>query len=354
MLRSLSKLHVGNQLRGETTVSRKWIGVLIALSALLLLTLTLNFRAARLTHKAESNQGLARATMGDLAPATGNRLTLYMTGADALSSAFQPALLAALRAKDVIAFTEIELLTTLPDEISTPFLLIRIDRQSGFWTPFYARRHLEAAMHYAQGPPVARGAVEELLASAGDPTDRLHRQTITQSAVDGRRSATLDMSGFGLISLPSLRAYTAERLAEEAAVLVAEAVPEHLNPARWFDRAAKLAAKQWQSEGSTFSTFQAGKECRGGVVLIGDMEQRDRFRFYFYDAERDAITATLTSEEVYAAIQGRADLAGMRPSEHPGSGGTDEHLIYSIGTLPNGANVSLEVSACDVTDWTVK
>ncbi|MFZ5825352.1 MAG: hypothetical protein ACOY94_13715 [Bacillota bacterium] len=308
--------------------------LLALLTAATLLLLLAEVQAAHTSALANSQQSISRAKLGSAS--VGSTLRVYVTGDLALVKALREQLAPAIRGKELL-FDEILFLDTLPEETGAdPFLAIHLG-DGGFWTPFYATRKVDATLRLFVGRPV-RG--ENLF----PPDPAAHTvvfgdETCVGECSEGDRRVKLETRALGLISLPAVRAHAAGKLAEEAAILVADGLPDSLNPAKWAGRAHELAQ---ETQGVTFSSFQRLKGCRGGVVLAGSLGPGGDWRLMYYDASLDRITEVLTRNEL------QARFPGVRLTDAPAIGAGEETWSLYLG---DDVVLTSPVGTCSLSGW---
>lgn len=314
-------------------------GALAVAAALMLLLLDVHI--ARTSDKVDAQQTVSRQQAG--AAASGQTLRVFITGDRWVASRLKKQLAQAIQAKD-LAFDQVQFLDEVPaDASANPFLAIRVDQDGGFWTPVFATRHVTATLFYTQGTLVNRDAI--LAPRQGDSVVAFGGAPCSGECSEGRRTVTLDATTLGLVSLPHMRAHAAGKLAGEAAVLVADGLPEHLNPANWANRAYKLGQeKLGAGQGGSFSSFQRLAGCRGGVALVGTMDPRSPdWAVMYYDAAQDAITETLTRSAVQAKLPGAPPL-------RPHAIGVKENGVLALYVDDANSDITFP-AACTLAGW---
>lgn len=317
--------------------------MLLLLPILIALLLLTQLHVARFTAGVQSSQATSRADFDGGPDQSEAPLKVYLVGLGSLARYLQEPIEAGLREHEIPFAVVIE--TDPPAEQSGPVLLIRIDRSRGVWTPFYATRRVEATLVYSQGSTITREAIERV--SQGAEEARLYEDCVAPCA-NGRRRSALKSKAVGLISLPAMRADVAKRLAAEAVALVAGAVPPPLSVDGWSERAISLARErqEWSkgSEGRYF-TFQRLADCRGGVVFTTESGSRGDWTLLYYDAERDAISESVTAEEVRARLRERPDLSDIREWDGGGIGTGPIGIEVTVGALPDHRHVVYRIPA---------
>lgn len=312
---------------------------LVICAALLVLLLLVNVHLAYSTANTSANQTVGHAKMSD-AP-VGTTLQVYISGDRALAAPIQAELQAALQAKD-LPFAQVHFSREIPtDSRANPFLAIFLTQDHGLWTPVYATRHVQATLYYDQGELIDRAQV---LAAAANPLGMdFVTGGCTGDCAEGRRTINLDARSAGLVSLPYMRAYVAGKLAEEAATLVADGLPEHLNPAKWQDRATKLAlAKLGGTQGGAWATFARLTGCRGGIATVGYVGSGGNWRLMYYDAAQDAITQVLARSEL------QAQLPGSEIPDNPGFGSDKGAWTLYLGGRDA---ITFPAGTCGLSGW---
>jgi hypothetical protein len=308
--------------------------VLLALALLLL-----DFQAAYTADNANTQQSVATAKV-DAAP-MGRSLRVYVGGDGPLVRELKQQIKGAILAPEQESpFESVLLDDAIPaDSYEMPFLAILIDQNRGFWTPVWAARHVTATLLYAQGRPVDREKV--VPASPTGEYVNFTGENCRGACVEARRTVELDATIRGLVSLPHVSAYTAGKLAKQAVTLVTDSLPENLNPAKWSDRAFKLAREAVDSRSAWFS-FQRQPGCRGGLVLVGDTGGSGAGTLLYYDANQDAITDRLSRSDL------QAKLPGVSVPDTLGLGTNEKGLaIY----LSGGTFATIPAGTCGLSGW---
>jgi hypothetical protein len=311
-------------------------------TALILLLLFVDFHAAHISTKTDSNQSIASSKGGSAR--MGTKLRVYLSGDLTLASELKRQLPDIMRAKD-LPFEAVTFENEIPaDANENPFLSIRLEEDRGFWTPVFATRQIRATILYAQGRPI--NADDVLSPDHGVVTHLFTEDSCVGECADGRRTVTLSARAVGLVSLPHMRAYAASQVAQEAATLVAAGLPDHLNPGKWSDRASLLAREKLGAQsGGTFASFRRLTGCRGGIAVVGTVGGGSEWDLMYYDAEADAITEILTRREV------QAKLPGVVLMDLPGLDSREDALSFYLG---GNSFLAIPAGTCGFFGWQIK
>jgi hypothetical protein len=300
------------------------------------LLLFLDFHLSFDSSNKASSQAMGSAS--GIARPIGDSLRVYLYNeSEQQPAGLRAALVSAMRENE-LPFADVAFVSDLPSEARTsPVLAIRVLEDRGFWTPLVASRQMKVRFYYAQGWSVNQ---EAILEPGGITRSVDVRGDVCEgSCARGERDLTLVARSVGLLSLPHMRSYVAEELAREAAVLVKDGLPHHLNPEKWDERARELAEEQEPAKGGTWSTFQRIPGCRGGVLTTGEAGATGstNWSLIYYDAARDALSETLTQAEVAALVAAKLGAKELELFAAPGFGSGENGLSIYLGITGGGS-----------------
>jgi hypothetical protein len=181
-----------------------WIVASVTLILLLLAFNYLDFYAA--SSRSNSNFSLSTARSGDMLPtgmAAPFKLTYQVRGADRLVEPLAEALLAELNNLPAI-LEAVPVAEQAEFEANTPLLVVEVDVDSFFWTPFYARGMATAGVFFGSEGDVAWQSGDALVLE-------------TSPAIKAEGDFTLEDTSWGLVSKPAYVQHMSNALAKSIA-----------------------------------------------------------------------------------------------------------------------------------------